>query len=170
MAAYHLPLLKPCITMNKNIVTTSVILRILLGWYMFFAGIEKVLNPDWTASGFLSSAKTFPALYAWLGSAGNMWWIDPLNAWGITLIGVALILGVGVRLASWGGAALMILYYFPHYAFPFVLEHGFIVEEHVINAAAFILVGLMPEAQRFSLAGPLKKTFLGKVPLIRSLL
>ena len=78
--------------------------------------------------------------------------------------------GVGIRLASWGGAALMILYYFPHYAFPFVLAHGFIVEEHIINAAAFILIGLMPEAHRFALAPALKNTFLGRIPIVRSLL
>lgn len=155
--------------MNKNVVYTSVALRILLGWYMFFAGIEKVLDPEWTASAFLSSAKTFPALYAWFGSATNAWWVDPLNAWGITLVGVALVFGVGIRVASWGGALLMILYYFPHFAFPTV-PHGFIVEFHVVFAVAFILIGIMPEAHRFALATPIKKSFLGRIPVLRSLL
>ena len=155
--------------MNKNIVLSSVALRLLLGWFMFFAGIEKVLDPAWTAQGFLLNAKTFPALYAWLGASANSWWIDPLNAWAITLIGVALVLGIGIRAASWGGVLLMILYYFPQYVFPAV-PHGFIVDSHIIYAAAFILVSLLPEAHRFALAEPLKKTFLGKVPIVRSVL
>lgn len=155
--------------MNKNIIITSVIVRILLGWYMFFAGIEKVLDPAWTAKGFLLSAQTFPTLYAWFALPGNSWWVDPLNAWGITLVGVAFVLGVGIRAASWGGAALMILYYFPHYTLPFI-PHGFIVEYHIVFAAAFILIGLMPEARRFALSGFFKKTFLGKIPIVRSLL
>lgn len=155
--------------MNKHIIIASVSLRLLLGWFMFFAGIEKVLNPEWTAQGFLLGAKTFPGFYAWFASAANAWWVDPLNAWSITLVGVALLLGVGIRAASWGGVALMFLYYFPQYAFPSV-PHGFIVEEHVIYAAAFILISLMPEARHFALAGLFKKTFLGKIPFLRSVL
>ena len=136
---------------------------------MFFAGIEKVLDPAWTAQGFLLSAKTFPAFYAWFAEPVNSWWIDPLNAWGIALVGVALLLGVAVRPAAWAGAVLMIVYYFPHNVFPQV-PHGFIVEEHVIYAAAFILVAFLPAAQRFGLSGALRRTFLGRIPVIRSLI
>ena len=155
--------------MKTSIVFTAVALRITLGWYMFFAGIEKVINPEWTAAGFLGGAKTFPEFYAWFALPVNSWWVDPLNAWAITLVGVALLLGVGIRPAAWGGVALMILYYFPHYVFPTV-PHGFIVESHVIYAVAFILVSLMPEAYRFSLGEPLKKTPLGQIPLVKSIL
>jgi len=136
---------------------------------MFFAGIEKVLDPAWTAQGFLLSAKTFPAFYAWFAEPVNSWWIDPLNAWGIALVGVALLLGVAVRPAAWAGAVLMIVYYFPHNVFPQV-PHGFIVEEHIIYAAAFILVAFLPAAQRFGLSGALRRTFLGRIPVIRSLI
>ena len=154
--------------MNK-ITFSAVGLRLLLGWFMFFAGIEKVLDPAWTAQGFLLSAKTFPAFYAWFAEPVNSWWIDPLNAWGIALVGVALLLGVAVRPAAWAGAVLMIVYYFPHNVFPQV-PHGFIVEEHVIYAAAFILVAFLPAAQRFGLSGALRRTFLGRIPVIRSLI
>ena len=154
--------------MNK-ITFSAVGLRLLLGWFMFFAGIEKVLDPAWTAQGFLLSAKTFPAFYAWFAEPVNSWWIDPLNAWGIALVGVALLLGVAVRPAAWAGAVLMIVYYFPHNVFPQV-PHGFIVEEHIIYAAAFILVAFLPAAQRFGLSGALRRTFLGRIPVIRSLI
>ena len=136
---------------------------------MFFAGIEKILDPAWTAAGFLLGAKTFSSFYAWFASPANLWWVDPFNAWGITLVGVALLLGVGIRPAAWAGAALMILYYFPPNAFPSV-PHGFIVEEHVIYAAAFALVALLPAAQAFSLDAFARRTFLGRIPLLRSLL
>ena len=77
--------------MNKVAVAATT-LRMLLGWLMFFAGIEKVLNPEWTAQGFLLSAKTFPDFYAWFALPMNTWWVDPMNAWGITLVGVGLLL------------------------------------------------------------------------------
>lgn len=155
--------------MSKNVTVVATVLRLLLGWYMFVDGFQILLTPNWTASSFLLSAQTFPAFYAWFGAASNSWWIDPLNSWGITLIGVALLLGIGVRTAAWAGAALMILYYFPHYAFPTV-PHGFIVEEHIINAAAFVLIAVFPAAQTFGLARYIRKTFLGRIPVLGKLI
>ena len=146
-------------------------LRFLLGWYMFFAGVEKVINPEWTASGFLLGAKTFSAFYAWFAAPAQSVWVDPLNAWGITLVGAALLLGLAVRPAAIAGAVLMILYYFPHNAFPYV-PHGFIVEEHIIYAAAFILIliALMPAAERPGLAYYARQSPLGRLPFLRRLL
>ena len=152
------------VSVNVKIAITG--LRFVLGWFMFFAGIEKVLNPEWTAQGFLMTAKTFPALYAWFAEPFNSWWIDPLNAWGITLVGVALLLGVFVRPAAFAGALLMILYYFPHVDFPH-LPHGYIVEEHIVYAVAFILIALMPRTVQFGLGNVLQKTSLGKISYIK---
>jgi thiosulfate dehydrogenase [quinone] large subunit len=153
--------------MKYDIVTLyAVALRFLLGWFMFFAGIEKVLDPSFTASGFLLTAKMFPAFYAWFALPMNSWWVDPLNAWGITLIGVALLLGVGIRPAAWAGAALMIIYYFPHYTLPWI-PHGFIVEEHIIYAVAFLLIAAMPQAYAFSASKYLRRTILGSIPVVK---
>ncbi len=147
----------------------TILLRLTLGWFMFFAGIEKVLNPDWTAQGFLSAAKTFPDFYAWLALPQNLLWVDPLNAWGITLIGLGLFFGLGIRLAGIGGALLMILYYFPYVAFPTV-PHGFIVEEHIIYAVAFLLIAFAPEARALSLQSCIKDSWLEKAPWMTKLL
>lgn len=155
--------------MSKRITIAATLLRLSLGWFMFIDGMQIVLTPGWSASGFLLSAKTFPAFYAWFATPMNSWWVDPLNSWGIVLVGVALLLGVAVRPASWAGAALMLLYYFPHYTLPTV-PHGFLVEEHIIYAAVFVLVALLPAAQSFGLAKYLRPTFLGRVPIIGELL
>lgn len=155
--------------MDTKITYAATALRFLLGWFMFFAGIEKVLDPAWTASGFLGTAKTFPAFYAWFALPMNSWWVDPLNAWAITLVGVALLLGIAVRPAAWAGVFLMVLYYFPHYTFPTV-PHGFIVEEHIVYAAAFTLIALFPSAGTYGLASFVKRTAIGRIPLLKSLL
>jgi thiosulfate dehydrogenase [quinone] large subunit len=156
--------------MNKEpAVLVATLLRLLLGWFMFFAGLEKILDPSWSAKGFLLAAKTFPSFYAWFALPGNAWWIDPLNAWGIFCIGLALIFGLAVRPAAWAGALLMILYYFPHNAFPTV-PHGFIVEEHIIYATAFVFIALYPPAHIFGLSKKLRSTTFGKLPLVRTLL
>ena len=147
----------------------AVSLRLLMGWFMLADGLHILLTPDWSAKHFLLNAKTFSEFYAWFALPMNTWWVDPLNSWGITLIGVALLLGVGTRLAAWAGALMMVVYYFPHYAFPKV-TYGYIVEEHIIYAAVFILIAIWPLAQKYSLAPYLRRTFLGKIPLVRSLI
>ena len=153
----------------KRVTIAATVLRLLLGWFMFVDGMQILLTPNWSASSFLLGAKTFPAFYAWFAAAGNAWWVNPLNSWGITLVGVALLLGVSVRAASWAGALLMILYYFPHYALP-VVPNGYIVEEHLIYAAAFVLIAFFPAAQSFGLARYLRESFLGRIPFLRTLL
>ncbi len=137
--------------MNTKVKIAANTLRILLGWFMFVDGLQILMNPNWTAKSFLLSAKTFPAFYAWFALPVNAWWIDPINSWGITIIGAALILGLGSRIAAWAATALMILYYFPHYALPTV-PHGYIVEEHIIYAAAFVLIAVLPAARSFGLS------------------
>lgn len=136
---------------------------------MLFDGLHILQTPEWSAKGFLLAAKTFPEFYAWFAQPFNTWWVDPLNSWGITLIGAALLLGVFIRPAAWAGFLLMILYYFPHNVLPYT-TYGYIVEEHVIYAAVFALIAVLPIAQAFSLSGVLRKTFLGTVPLIKRLL
>ena len=40
-----------------------LIARLALGWLMFYAGITKIVNPAWTAGGYLANAKTFPGFH-----------------------------------------------------------------------------------------------------------
>lgn len=112
-------------------------LRIALGWLFFYAGITKILNPAWSAKGYLLGSKTFAGFYAWLASDAVLPIVDFLNEWGLTLIGVSLIVGAFVRLSSLLGALMMILYWFPVLDFPKV-EHGYLVDDHVVYAAAML--------------------------------
>src|SRR3989344_4156816 len=97
---------------------TLFLLRIALGWYMFYAGITKVLDPTWSAAGYLKGAKILTGFYGWLASPEILPYINFINAWGLTLLGVSLILGLFIRLSSKLGALLMLLYYIPILKFP----------------------------------------------------
>lgn len=110
-----------------------------MGWLMFYAGITKVLNPEWSAVGYLQNAKTFSGFYQWLSSPGILPAINFLNEWGLTLLGISLILGILVRLSSVFGAVLMLLYYFPVLTFPYIQPHSFIIDDHIIYALVLIL-------------------------------
>lgn len=115
-------------------------LRVSLGWLMLYAGITKVLDPAWTAAGYLAGAKTFTGFYQWLALSGAMPAVNLLNEWGLTLLGISLILGIGVRMTSVLGAVLMMLYYFPILDFPYPNPHSLIVDEHIIYALALVFL------------------------------
>lgn len=134
-----------------------------MGWFMFFAGVEKLMDPAWSARDFLLNAQTFNSFYSWLAQPGNLWWIDPLNAWGIMLIGLSLLVGLFIRPAAIAGAVLMILYYFPQLNLANITL-GKIVEIHIIYAVVFLFIAYAePE---FVLSKKIKKTFVGKFNFI----
>lgn len=128
--------------MDKYSKITLVLLRISMGWFMFYAGITKVLDPNWSAAGYLGNAKTFAGFYHWLAQPNILPFINFINEWGLTLLGVSLILGIAVRLSSVLGAVLMMLYYFPVVEFPYV-AHGFLLDEHIIYALALLALAAL---------------------------
>lgn len=145
--------------------------RVSLGCMMFYAGITKVLNPSWSPFGYLARAKTFPEAYSLLLDPSVLPFVTFANAWGLTLIGAALILGVGTRIASAFAIALMILYYFPVLDFPHAGEHSFIVDEHVIYAFGFLLLIALRAGRSLSLAAYLARTPLAeRFPFIAKLI
>lgn len=117
---------------------TIFLLRIALGWLFLYSGITKIMNPEFTSAGFLGTAKTFSTFYQWFASAENIGWVDILNSWGQALIGLSLITGTFVRLSSFFGAILMLLYYFPGLDFPTV-KNGFIIDDHIIYIFIFAI-------------------------------
>ncbi len=116
------------------------LLRVSMGWLLFYAGITKVLNPQWSAGGYLQNAKTFSGFYQWLATPEMLPFTNFLNEWGLTLLGVALLIGAFVRWAGILGAVLMLLYYFPIFEFPYAGEHSYIVDDHIIYALVLLLL------------------------------
>jgi len=116
------------------------LLRIAAGWMFFYAGITKIMDPAWSAAGYLGSAKNFPEFYNLLTTPVMLPITNFLNEWGLTLLGVSLILGVGIRLSSILGAVLMLLYYLPILDFPYPNAHSYIVDEHIIYIAVLLVL------------------------------
>jgi len=115
------------------------LLRVVLGWMYLYAGITKIINPNWSAAGYLKGAKTFVEFYQWLASPGILPAVDFVNEWGLTLLGLSLIFGVFVQLSSILGAVLMLLYYLPILDFPYPNPYSYLVDEHIIYALVLLL-------------------------------
>lgn len=129
------------ISMERMQKLSLFFLRVSLGWMFLYAGITKVLNPEWSAAGYLKGAKTFAGFYQWLASPGIVPIVNFVNEWGLTLLGISLIFGVFVRLSGILGAVLMLMYYFPILQFPYPNTHSYIVDEHIIYAATLLFLG-----------------------------
>lgn len=127
--------------MTKKQNWTLFLTRISFGWLFFYAGITKVLNSEWSASGYLSGAKMFTGLFEWFASPAILPFTNFLNQWGLTLIGVSLLLGIWVRYSAIAGAVLMLLYYFP-LGLPMPNPHSYIVDEHIIYFFGLILLAV----------------------------
>jgi thiosulfate dehydrogenase [quinone] large subunit len=131
--------------------------RVGMGVLFFYAGITKVLDPAWSAEGYLKGAKSFNGFYTWLASPGLLPITNFVNEWGLTLLGLALVLGIGIRYVAPLGALLMLLYYFPVLDFPY-LEHAFIVDEHIIYALMLLLLWKLDAGSVWGLEGKFTKT------------
>ena len=127
------------------------LLRIVIGWHFLYEGWTKLLDPAWTSAGYLNSATgPLAGLFHTLGSNEALLpLIDQLNIWGLTLMGVALMLGLFTRAASVAGIALLGLYYA---AYPplFSITNGvsegqyLIVNKTLIELVALAVIAAFP--------------------------
>ncbi|MDD5050720.1 MAG: DoxX family protein [Candidatus Pacebacteria bacterium] len=115
------------------------LLRITMGWMFFYAGITHLLDPNFSAGGYLAGAKTFVGFYHFLATPSILPIVNFVNVWGLTLLGVSLILGIGVRLSAKLGALLMVLYWLP-LGILHPDAHSLIVDDHIIYAAGLLVL------------------------------
>jgi uncharacterized membrane protein YphA (DoxX/SURF4 family) len=159
---------------NKLIPGFFTLLRILIGWQFLYEGIIKLINPEWTARPFLEGSRwIFGDLFRWMISGNTgMWIVDTLNAYGLTLIGLALILGLFTRLAAWGGITLLVMYYiayppFGGYSYGSPSEGGYlIVNKNLIELFALMMLAFADAGRHWGIDA-LRKTKKQAVPVVK---
>ena len=132
--------------------TTLVTLRFLIGWHLLYEGLSKLLNPGWSAAGFLSESQWIMSGVAqWITSnSGVLSVADFLNTWGLIAIGAGLIVGLFTRTAAIAGAGLLLIYYFNNapiigieYSVPSEGNY-LIVSKTLIEAVALFVLAVFP--------------------------
>jgi thiosulfate dehydrogenase [quinone] large subunit len=100
---------------NKQL-TILVILRLVIGWHFFYEGLTKLLNPNWSSLAYLMDSKgPFAGIFYELASNPTILKaVDLLNAWGLLLIGLCLMVGLLEKVASISAIVLIGLYYLSH--------------------------------------------------------
>lgn len=141
---------------NTAIGYAIVALRVIMGWTLFQGGIVKILDPEWTAAGFLQFAipEGNPFTVQFANMAGSPV-IDFLVPWGLTLTGLGLILGALVRWNAFWGAFMMIMFWAASLtgglAAGFPLEHGWFVDDHMVYAILLFGLGALGAGRLYGL-------------------
>jgi len=145
-------------------------LRVGIGWHLLYEGLTKLLNPDWTASGFLQSA-TGPLGGMFRALAGNdtlLALVNVLNTWGLLLIGLGLFLGFFTRISQVAAMVLLLLYYLSHppvFTEPGFFREGsyFIISKDLLEIVALVVLMFFPTGQFLGLDGLLSR--MGRKPM-----
>ena len=129
-----------------------VVLRVLIGWHFLYEGIAKLLNPYWSSAAYLLDSKwLLSGLAETIVSDPVLLSIsDYVNMWGLTLVGVSLLLGLFSQYTALIGMGFVILYYL--FAPPFLgLEFSkpgegsyLIVNKNLIEACALWVIYSFP--------------------------
>lgn len=134
------------------------IARIVLGAYMLWAFIDKTFGLGFTTkessawinggsptTGFLKFGAEGGWFEDYFQPLAGQEWVDWLFMIGLLGIGLALIFGVGVRIAGLSGFTLMVLMYLAVLPFEKGVDHNPILDDHIIYAAMFLFFALNPK-------------------------
>jgi uncharacterized membrane protein YphA (DoxX/SURF4 family) len=147
------------IHLGKSQVFILILLRMAVGWHFLYEGVSKLLMKDWTSAPYLENANwLFANVFHWIaGNPDVLRIVDLLNMWGLTLIGLALILGCLTRISCLFGIFLVALYYIanpPFIATGFggpVEGHYLIVNKNLVEIIALALIALFSAGRYWAL-------------------
>ncbi len=104
----------------------------------FFANGGAALNGGSPTTGFLTFATKGPLAGFYQGLAG-MGWVDWLFMASLLGLGVALVLGVGLRIAALAGPTLMLMMW----SAALWPDNNPVIDDHIIYALLFVLLALV---------------------------
>lgn len=134
------------------------VVRIAIGWQFLYEGITKIIAGNWTSAPFLSGSRWILApVFNAMAENAIVGIVDFLNIWGMILIGLGLILGVFIRMAS-GAGALLLLFYFtayppiPGYTISVPVEGSYLwINKTLIELFVLLAFIFIPGESQFSL-------------------
>jgi len=125
-----------------------VVMRVLIGWHFLYEGLSKLTSEGWSAAGYMSQARgPLEGLFRSMAAdPGTLDIVNKTNMWGLTAIGLGLILGCFTRTASAAGILAVLLFYlcnppFVGYFYSVPTEGSYlIVNKNLVEAAALAVV------------------------------
>jgi thiosulfate dehydrogenase (quinone) large subunit len=144
-------------TLARGPMIAITVLRVLVGWHFLYEGITKVTASSWTAAGYMKAARgPFADFFRWIAGQPNL--LDNANLvtmYGLTIVGLLLVLGLFTRLASLGGIGFILLFYlatppFVGYFYSIPSEGSYlIVNKNLVELSALVVI-LVTGSGRFA--------------------
>jgi len=148
--------------------------RIALGWTMLWAFLDKTVGiypttaaHAWLAggsptTGYLGYATSGPLADFYQGLAGNAV-VDVLFMTALLAVGVAMILGIGMKIAGYSGAALMVLLWSTNLP----PANNPIIDDHIVYMILFLALTVVKAGQWLGLGKWWVNTpIVKKIPLL----
>ena len=133
------------------------LLRVFVGWHFLYEGLTKLTSSTWSAAGYMKASRgPFASVFKWIASQPHL--LDNANLitmYGLTLVGVLLILGLFTRLASVAGIGFILLFYlcnppFVGYFYSIPTEGSYLIVNKNLVELAALLVILVTGSGRFA--------------------
>ncbi len=135
---------------SRSAMVAITVMRVLIGWHFLYEGIAKLTSSSFSAAGYLKQARgPFADVFKWLAAQPNLLAnADVITMWGLTAVGVLLILGLFTRLSSLGAMGFLLMFYFATppfvgYFYSLPSEGSYLlVNKNLVELAAVVVVFL----------------------------
>jgi thiosulfate dehydrogenase [quinone] large subunit len=135
-------------TFSRGPMIAITLLRVVVGWHFLYEGLAKLTASSWSSAGYLRQARgPFADLFRSIASQPNLLTnADLITMWGLTLVGVCLILGLFTRIASLAGIGFILLFYlcnppFIGYFYSIPTEGSYlIVNKNLVEVCALAVI------------------------------
>jgi thiosulfate dehydrogenase [quinone] large subunit len=143
--------------LSRGPMIAITVLRVVVGWHFLYEGLAKLTSPSWSSAGYLRQARgPFADQFRWLASQPDLLAnADLITMWGLTLVGLFLMLGLFTRLASVAGIGFILLFYlatppFVGYFYAIPTEGSYlVVNKNLVELCALVVI-LVTGSGRFA--------------------
>ena len=149
------------------------VMRVFVGWHFLYEGIAKLTAPSWSAAGYLKQARgPFAGLFKSLAAQPDLLAsADLITMWGLTVVGVLLILGLFTRLSSLAGIGFILLFYlcnppFVGYFYSLPAEGSYLIVNKQLVELGALLVILVSGSGRFAGLDAIVHGLIGRRPKV----
>jgi thiosulfate dehydrogenase [quinone] large subunit len=134
--------------LSRSPMIAITLLRVVIGWHFLYEGLAKLTSASWSSAGYLRQSRgPFADLFKWMTSDANVLAnVDLITMWGLTTVGVLLMLGLFTRLASLAAIGFLTMFYvanppFVGYFYSIPTEGSYlIVNKNLVELFALVVI------------------------------
>ena len=99
--------------LTRSAMIAITVMRVIVGWHFLYEGIAKLTSPSWSAAGYMKVSRgPFADLFKHIAATPHLLdYSNLITMYGLTIVGVLLILGLFTRLAAFGGIGFVLMFY-----------------------------------------------------------